>query len=368
MVQLRNGERLEWRVMPLPRETGENAAPVEGKRESAEGKRPRFPQPADWTAAIDGAAFALDAPVKVPALWGEGESVAWASGEPLCIVGPQGVGKTTLANQLVLSRMGLAERALNLPVAQGSGKVLLLALDRPAQLARALRRLVGEDQREVLAERLVVWRHRLPFELAREPNALATMAADLGADTVVLDAAKDTGLRLTEDAGGAALNDALQAVVEAGAEVVFTHHQRKATAENRKPKTLADVYGSTWITAGCGSVLLLWGEPGDAVVDLSHLKQPADEIGPLTVTHDHRRGTTRVEADDRPVLLDVIRERGTVTAREAAAALFGTPEPERNQVAKARRRLEKLADDGALHRDERRSANSPPVAMYSEAK
>ena len=41
-----------------------------------------------------------------------------------------------------------------------------------------------------------------------------------------------------------------------------------------KPKRLADVYGSRWLTAGMGSVLLLWGEPGDLVVEVRHLKQP----------------------------------------------------------------------------------------------
>ena len=43
----------------------------------------------------------------IPALWGVGESVLWAAGEPLKIVGHQGVGKTTIAQQLALHRLGL---------------------------------------------------------------------------------------------------------------------------------------------------------------------------------------------------------------------------------------------------------------------
>src|SRR5688500_9512898 len=42
--------------------------------------------------------------------------------------------------------------------------------------------------------------------------------------------------------------------------------------------------------AGAGSVILLWGEPGGALVDLTHLKQPAGDVGPLRVFHDHATG------------------------------------------------------------------------------
>jgi hypothetical protein len=47
----------------------------------------------------------------------------------------------------------------------------------------------------------------------------------------------------------------------------------------RKP-TPDDVYGSTWLTAGTGSVILLNGEPGDPIVIMHHLKKPVAEGGP----------------------------------------------------------------------------------------
>jgi hypothetical protein len=47
----------------------------------------------------------------------------------------------------------------------------------------------------------------------------------------------------------------------------------------RKP-TPDDVYGSTWLTAGTGSVILLHGEPGDPIVSMHHLKKPVAEGGP----------------------------------------------------------------------------------------
>jgi replicative DNA helicase len=329
---------------------------------------PEPPPTRSWAAAIDGAAFALDAPEQVPAVWGAGEEVAWAEGEPLGIVGPQGVGKTTLTHQLLRGLVGRQPSVLGLPVTEVSGKVLLLALDRPAQAARALRRVVSEDDREILRERLIVWRGRLPFDLLADPGALARMAVELEAGAVLLDAAKDTGLRLsTDDGGGGAFNEALQALVEAGVQVAFDHHQRKPTSDNRKPRTLSDVYGSTWVTAGCGSVLLAWGEPGDPVIELSHLKQPADAIGPLSVVYDHRRGTARLDEGGHLRMIDVVREQASaVSVRDAAIGFYGIAEPDRNTVEKARRKLEALVEDGLLSRTDR-ATKFGSVATYTEA-
>jgi hypothetical protein len=56
--------------------------------------------------------FALDEPAVIPAVWGDGERVLWAEGEGMMIAGPQGTGKTTLAQQLVLRRIGLRDSPL----------------------------------------------------------------------------------------------------------------------------------------------------------------------------------------------------------------------------------------------------------------
>jgi hypothetical protein len=54
-----------------------------------------------------GGDFILDEPEIIPAIWGQGERVRWAEGEGILITGHQGVGKTTVAEQLVLHRIGL---------------------------------------------------------------------------------------------------------------------------------------------------------------------------------------------------------------------------------------------------------------------
>lgn len=174
------------------------------------------------------------------------------------------------------------------------------------------------------------------------------MAAEFNAGTVIVDSLKDVAARLSEDETGQAVNSALQLVCLAGVEVLALHHQRKRQQGAAKPRTLDDVYGSTWITAGAGSVLLLWGEAGDAVVELSHLKQPVDSIGPLNLFHDHDRGLTTVQgAVD---LLAVVRTSNGLTALGAARALFACESPEPNQIQRARRRLDALVRAGNVHR------------------
>jgi replicative DNA helicase len=297
---------------------------------------------------IAGGTFLLDAPTGVPAIWGNGEQVAWSQGEPLLLVGPPGVGKTTVAGQLVMARLGLHGLVLGMPVAAGR-RMLYLACDRPAQVQRALGRLVDESHRQVLDERLVVWKGPPPTDFARHPDTLISMCADARADTVVIDSLKDVALKLSDDETGAALNAALQRAVAEGVEVLALHHQRKNAASGGKPTRLEDVYGSIWITAGAGSVVLLWGEAGDPIVELSHLKQPAEPIGPLKVLHDHDRGTSGIF--EQVDVLQVLLHRPGMTAADLARVLSNGQAPTDNDRERARRKLDRLVRDNLAHRN-----------------
>src|SRR6185436_7011481 len=97
------------------------------------------------------------------------------------------------------------------------------------------------------------------------------------------------------------------------------HHLVKRGPNGSKPTALADVYGSVWITAGAGSVVLLWGEAGDPIVDLIHLKQPAEPVGPMRIVHDHDAGTSAVS--DATDLVELAKATGVkgITAKAAAA-------------------------------------------------
>ena len=100
----------------------------------------------------------LGEPVDVPTIWGTKETVVWAAGEGFFLVGPDGVGKTTVAQQLVLARLGLRDELFGLAVASDNGRVLYIAGDRPRQAQRSFRRMVSEKDANVLRERLVVWK------------------------------------------------------------------------------------------------------------------------------------------------------------------------------------------------------------------
>jgi hypothetical protein len=298
---------------------------------------------------IPGATFILDAPDGVLSVWGEDEQVLWARGETLLLVGPPGVGKTTLAGQLLRARLGGEDTLLGWAVAPTVSRVLYLAMDRPPQIARSMKRVFREEDRELLNERLVVWRGPPESDLAKDTGLLLEMAAAADADTVVLDSVKDAAIKLSDDEVGAGLNQAFQRTLVAGVEVLGLHHQTKRSGSGTgKPDTLADVYGSAWITAGAGSVLLLWGSPGDLVVDLRHLKQPAEDVGPLRLIHDHASGRTTVHQEID--LLQVARDNSShgLAARAAACRLFATMEPQDNEVEKARRKLKALAEKGLL--------------------
>lgn len=293
---------------------------------------------AAWERRISpGGEFVLDAPEAVPAVWGDGDSVAWAEGEAMWIAAPASTGKTTIASQLVRARLGLQGELLGMAVKADERKVLYLALDRPRQIARAMRRSFSEEDRERLEALLEVWAGPLPFNVASDPERLAALAVSRGAGTLIIDSAKDAAMELSKDETGSNFNRAIQLVLAAGIEVLVLHHQRKASAQNPKPRKLSDVYGSTWLTAGAGSVLLLWGEPGDPIVELRTLKPAVGEIGPLMVEHDHVRGISTVH--ESPDLLELARSSPSgITVTEAAISLYG-PKPAKADRERARRRL-----------------------------
>ena len=299
--------------------------------------------------AVDGARFVLDQPDGVPAIWGSGTHVLWARGEALMIAGGQGLGKTTLAGQVVAGILGCGDHTvLGLPVADLRCKILYLAMDRPRQIARSLRRQFSPTDRDVLSERLVVWEGPPPRDLAANPALLAKMAEYYGAGVVIVDSLKDAAVRLSEDAVGAQWNRSRQHLLSQGCQLLELHHSTKRGPQGGPITGVADIYGSTWLTSGCGSIILLAGEPGDPVVAFRHVKQPADEVGPYQLLHDQSAG--HLSIDFQVDLIDLVRLAGVdgLTAKDAATAITGKDKPTPADVEKARRRLNQKVTDGEL--------------------
>jgi replicative DNA helicase len=300
---------------------------------------------------LDGAAAFLDVPEHVPAVWGsihDPSKVLMAEGEGLMIAGPTGIGKSTLAQQVALARAGVSKSldVLGMMVTPDPANrpVLYVGADRPWQIRRSFRRMVQPWQRDLLENGFLFSPGPLPFDVTADPTGLLDMATDLNVGMIVIDSLKDLAPALTKDETGSAINIAFQHVIAAEIELLVLHHTRKQDGE-RRIRSIDDIYGSTWLTSGMGSVLLLEGEPGDPVVKAKHIKQPAETCGPWELRHDHTTGTTVIANEvDLVALINQSPEGITTTA--AASALFKTAKPAPNEIEKARRQLKTITKEG----------------------
>jgi replicative DNA helicase len=233
-----------------------------------------------------------------------------------------------------------------MPVAQVPGKILYLAMDRPAQIARSLHRQFADHRRDLLRDRLVIWKGPPPADIASNATLLADLAERAGASVVYLDSLKDAAVGLSEDTVGAGYNRARQLLLSRGLQLAELHHTVKRPSSGGSLVTVADVYGSVWLTSGAGSIIMLTGQPGDPIVGLRHVKQPAQEVGPLMLSHDEASGNMSVMSGTDALSLVLASGDEGLTAKALAMAMFDTSSPNKAEVEKARRQLDRLASEG----------------------
>ena len=87
---------------------------------------------------------------------------------------------------------------------------------------------------------------------------LAAIAEHHDAAVVFIDSLKDAALGLSNDEVGAAWNRARQHVLAAGRELCELHHPVKRGPNGALVKDINDVYGSAWLTNGCGPSSCYW--------------------------------------------------------------------------------------------------------------
>ncbi|MGW0841433.1 AAA family ATPase [Streptomyces sp. NPDC002787] len=307
-----------------------------------------------------GGKFILDAPKNVPVVWGAGGDILWAQGQSVMLCGSNGVGKTTLGGQLLKGRLGLVDQVLDHPIASGRRNVLYLAMDRPSQIRQSLARQFRPSDREVLDERLKVYEGPPPYDLAKHPEILLALCEEADADTVFVDSLKDAAIGLTSDEVGAGYNRSRQLAIAGGVEIFEAHHQTKRSATGGRPDGIEDVYGSAFLTAGAGSVVLLAGEAGDPVVRLKHLKPVVDSVGPFEVKHGQDGTSYIVDQLDLRAMASATGVGG-LTKHDVARRIFGTTQPTRSQLERAARKLDKLTAEGGLTKvpGERGNAGRP---------
>jgi hypothetical protein len=285
---------------------------------------------------VSGGSFLLDASAAVESLWGGEERVIWPDGEGLMLTGTQGVGKTTLAQQVVLSLIGV----LNAPVLDCQWSLNVASYT--SQWTGRTR--FGARSGDSAATNIGMcsmrsWSSGRGRLLRIWPNTLRSspkLAEQADADVVVVDSLKDAAVGLSEDEVGAGWNRAAQGLLATGRNLLVLHHRKKQT--KNAWTGLDDIYGSTWLTSGMGSVVLLDGNPGDPLVEFRHLKFPVSEVGPMKVSHDQASGLMTVA--EQVDLVAVAQAEGSITVKQAALLLFGSTS--RNDVEKARRQTKSV--------------------------
>jgi hypothetical protein len=282
---------------------------------------------------IDGLSFlAVDEPDEPP-LWGDADRASlWSSGESLFIFGPPGSAKSTLVHLIVFALLGLRPDVLGFPVTNDGRKVLYLAMDRPKQIQRAMRRLVKavpQDKRHVLAERLEVHKGPLDFNMTKrsDRDVLRDYCLKNGIGTVIVDSVKDIIPNASDEEAAGNYNLARQSCVAAGIEWAELHHNRKANGANKEPNTLEDVYGSRWLTAGAGSVISLWQDnPGSDKVSLCHIRASGEKLRDLTLTLNIRTGMLSHETARTLEQFLINQKQGDFSAADAAKYLSKSPQ------------------------------------------
>jgi replicative DNA helicase len=291
-------------------------------------------------------------------IWGvpkAGGVMAWAENQGVIVAGPPGTGKSTIALQVILRRVGILEGdVLGMPVIPSEEPLVYLALDRADQIRQSIRRMVPPSSAIEAVKRLLMIDNLPPSVDLRQVESFIGWLQGVGAKGVVMDSAKDLGFDLNDSSEGQAFNFLVQATLRAGVQIFVTHHSRKVPRGDRKPLTLNDLHGSQWVAAGAGSVIMLDGEAGPNPKRLVHVKPLTVPMSPLLLELDHETGEVQYRDDDedreeggqykkrtgglQKMILDLLAEETEPLSGEAIARLL---ESNSGSVSKS---LKTLAD------------------------
>lgn len=312
---------------------------------------------------VDSDSFVFDTPDEVPAIWGtDGKKVLWAKGQGLMILAPQGVGKTTLALRLVEAALGLSESVLEIPMKANGKNVLYCAMDRPTQISGAMKRVFWRHGR-CLAERgLRILTGPPSHDLGRNPEFLLEVCLEMDAGMVFVDSLKDGVIGLANDENAQGWNKAVQLCLREGIEICVLHHPpKRAGFDPEKVMDNDDAYGSTWLTAGMGSVVQMWAKADSCYVDFSQTKFPVGRTDPMLLRRDNSQGLFEVvgkQADWQWFFAS------PHTTGELAAHMF-SGEVSSTNIKKARRVVDDLLARELLKRhSEDKSTNGRPAVRY----
>lgn len=162
--------------------------------------------------------------------------------------------------------------------------------------------------------------------------------------------------------------DAIQICIANEIDVAMLHHPRKAIQEGgtKRELDLDDVYGSAWLTAGSGSVLLVDGKAGSGEFRFQQLKAPANFVDPCEVAIDYATG--ELHKNTIRDLEEWLRDFGMpVKISQAVSHQYAIPEEDVNysgaQYKKIQRRLEGLVAEGKV----KKTGSNPRLYQWTGA-
>lgn len=299
---------------------------------------------------LDGEAALFDMPESPEVIWGKDHMIGWAKGQGTMLAGPTGLGKTTFAHNVLTRMMGLDESEfLGMPVTPTDAPILYLAMDRPIQTRQAFRRLVPDAPaaRALVKDKLRMWAAPFPFRLLDDPAYMARWIQEQvpGCKTVVFDSVKDMTPGVSEEASGAAVQIAWQELVAMGVDFLALHHFKKPQSADTKA-SISQVYGSTWLTAGLGSVLTIDGKIGEGNVVFQQHKTVMEQIPELHCIHHYKTGVIELRDSEAPTESEALKAAGDTgaTAEQIAAQCYASTG--KAVLAKTRRKLNDLVKAG----------------------
>jgi AAA domain len=280
------------------------------------------------------------------ALWGDTEEdILWASGETLILTGPIGIGKTTLAQQLILARAGMREPdLLGYPVAVDERPIFYIAADRYKQAFRSFRRMLAPDDKPALDEHYIFHKGPPDVDLAFNCDEFVEWVLAVGPGTLVVDSLKDVARGLVNDDVGSGYTRAVNRLMAEDIELIILAHPRKNWSGSKM--TTDDIYGSMMIAGNAGSVIAVEGIISKPQRTLRTLKSSAGWID-MKVSLDFETGRFCEQQRVDDVMLMILKQnpQGMTVAELAKLVYQGS---DRKHRVKTSRGLQELAGKGLV--------------------
>lgn len=195
-----------------------------------------------------------------------------------------GVGKTQFSMQLAISAaLGIPFLGWNIPNKQ---RVLFLSLEMSHVSLKYITEIIAkgytEEELDQIHENVLIAPIGEAISLDRPEGIrfLESLVESYSPDGIVIDSmGKLSSKEISNDAVIKVLNNQyIRLRKKFGCWLWFIHHNRKENGDNKKPVSLADIYGNQYITAEMTSCLILWKEKekdskGDRLVSCIPVKQ-----------------------------------------------------------------------------------------------